>query len=138
MEKTNIAPIRVLSESLLRPSLFSPTPNPSLFRYDPALKIAIGGKNPVKICQYSACPRRETGYAGKKMKVCARCKHVRYCSKECQKADWAGHKMRGCKDFQYSNDSARLNRSIDISRLMHNGLPSFYIFLSPLCSADRT
>ncbi|KAJ3827555.1 hypothetical protein F5878DRAFT_707275 [Lentinula raphanica] len=104
MEKTNTAPIRVLSESLLRPTLYSPTPNPSLFRYDPTLKIAIGGKNPVKICQYSVCPRRDTGYAGKKMKVCARCKHVRYCSKECQKADWAGHKLRGCRDFQYCND----------------------------------
>ncbi|KAJ3968712.1 hypothetical protein EV361DRAFT_805158, partial [Lentinula raphanica] len=27
-------------------------------------------------------------------------------SKECQKQDWAWHKMRGCKDFQYCNDYA--------------------------------
>ncbi|KAJ3842730.1 hypothetical protein EV361DRAFT_924657 [Lentinula raphanica] len=79
-------------------------PNAALYRYDPTLNIAIEEKNPVKICQYSACPRRDTGYEGKKMKVCARCKHVRYCSKECQKADWTGHKRRGCRDFQYWND----------------------------------
>ncbi|KAJ3710792.1 hypothetical protein C8R42DRAFT_729016 [Lentinula raphanica] len=43
-------------------------PNHSLYRYDPISGIAIAERNPEKTCQYSACPKRSMGYAGKKMK----------------------------------------------------------------------
>ncbi|KAJ3899469.1 hypothetical protein F5879DRAFT_810831 [Lentinula edodes] len=76
----------------------------SLRRIDPAWGISIEESNPEKVCKYSACPRRSTGYEGRKMKVCARCKHVRYCSKDCQKEDWSEHKKKGCKDYQLVND----------------------------------
>jgi hypothetical protein len=34
-----------------------------------------------------------------KLKECARCRSVRYCSKECQTADWPAHKAT-CKRLQ--------------------------------------
>ncbi|KAH7067377.1 hypothetical protein BKA63DRAFT_116932 [Paraphoma chrysanthemicola] len=39
------------------------------------------------------CGRRE---GERKLALCKRCKGVRYCSVECQKVDWRGHK-KGCK-----------------------------------------
>jgi hypothetical protein len=35
---------------------------------------------------------------GKALMRCARCRKVKYCSAECQKADWKGHKMRCVKE----------------------------------------
>lgn len=40
------------------------------------------------------------GIKGREMKKCERCKHVsatRYCSKNCQREAWAGHKTNCCK-----------------------------------------
>ena len=33
--------------------------------------------------------------------MCGRCKTARYCNTECQRADWARHKMPDC--FQFSH-----------------------------------
>ncbi|KAF9068333.1 hypothetical protein BDP27DRAFT_1327471 [Rhodocollybia butyracea] len=72
-------------------------PNP--YRIDPDLRLRIQGKNPERNCEHRLCPRRNSGYEGRKMKVCAKCHHVRYCSKECQKENWRVHKMI-CKKFE--------------------------------------
>ncbi|KAJ7473373.1 hypothetical protein FB451DRAFT_1249115 [Mycena latifolia] len=55
--------------------------------------IYIQDPKPVKICQWGDCPDAEIGYGDRKMKMCATCNVVRYCSKECQRADWKEHKL---------------------------------------------
>ncbi len=52
--------------------------------------------NPTLVYVMQTCTRE--GYhverqAGVKLKVCAGCKHARYCSKECQIADFPSHKL---------------------------------------------
>jgi splicing suppressor protein 51 len=44
------------------------------------------------------CECLETDYI--KMKQCSRCKSALYCSRECQKADWKGHKKICLKNVQ--------------------------------------
>ncbi|KAK7534904.1 uncharacterized protein J3D65DRAFT_428085 [Phyllosticta citribraziliensis] len=41
-----------------------------------------------------------------KARQCKRCKGIRYCSNECQKADWPTHKLL-CETFSEFNDSTR-------------------------------
>ncbi|KAJ7142480.1 hypothetical protein C8R44DRAFT_865819 [Mycena epipterygia] len=55
--------------------------------------IYIEDPKPVKVCQWGECLDAESGYGDRKMKMCARCNVVRYCSKACQRADWAEHKL---------------------------------------------
>ncbi|KAJ7147724.1 hypothetical protein C8R43DRAFT_1010492 [Mycena crocata] len=47
-------------------------------------------EKPEKICQWSHCPNED---AERKMKACAKCSSVRYCSKACQRFDWPQHKL---------------------------------------------
>ncbi|PIL33573.1 hypothetical protein GSI_04196 [Ganoderma sinense ZZ0214-1] len=50
-------------------------------------KVIFGEINPEKRrCQYLFCQ------SFRKHKACSKCKYVRYCSPECQKADWPNHK----------------------------------------------
>jgi hypothetical protein len=44
-----------------------------------------GGGGSSKTC-------RSCGVAPEKLMACSSCKKVRYCSRECQKADWKRHK----------------------------------------------
>ncbi|KAF7354016.1 MYND-type domain-containing protein [Mycena venus] len=55
--------------------------------------IYIKDSKPVKVCQWIDCPDAEIGYEDRKMKMCARCNVVRYCSKSCQRLDWSEHKL---------------------------------------------
>jgi hypothetical protein len=50
------------------------------------------------LCQY--CKNRS-----EHTKVCSACKGVRYCSKECQKADWPQHKLK-CADLKAYMESS--------------------------------
>ncbi|KAJ7250656.1 hypothetical protein C8J57DRAFT_1354490 [Mycena rebaudengoi] len=52
----------------------------------------IEDDKPEKVCQWTECPNTKSGYKDSKMPMCARCKLVRYCSKECQRGDWCHHK----------------------------------------------
>ncbi|KAJ6500948.1 hypothetical protein C8R45DRAFT_897311 [Mycena sanguinolenta] len=55
--------------------------------------IYIKDSKPVRVCQWIDCPDAEIGYDGRKMKMCAQCNVVRYCSKSCQRSDWSEHKL---------------------------------------------
>ena len=43
-------------------------------------------------CGLYACKKGAQDLGGKKLLTCGRCKWMKYCSAECQKADWAFHK----------------------------------------------
>ncbi|KAJ6491909.1 hypothetical protein C8R45DRAFT_989899 [Mycena sanguinolenta] len=60
---------------------------------DSNLKVIIQDSKPERVCQWIDCPDAEIGYDGRKMKMCARCNVVRYCSKSCQRSDWSEHKL---------------------------------------------
>ncbi|KAJ7184725.1 hypothetical protein C8R46DRAFT_1300081, partial [Mycena filopes] len=61
--------------------------------FDSEFNIGIADQKPPKVCQWLYCPDARTGeYGDRKMKMCAKCNIVRYCSKECQRADWREHK----------------------------------------------
>ncbi|KAJ6491912.1 hypothetical protein C8R45DRAFT_900914 [Mycena sanguinolenta] len=56
-------------------------------------RIIYQEPKPVKVCQWVECPDAEVGYDWRKMKMCAQCNVVRYCSKSCQRLDWSEHKL---------------------------------------------
>jgi hypothetical protein len=66
----------------------------------------------VNMCGH--CKKPETMNGAKLMK-CQRCKAIYYCSKECQVADWKGHK-RMCKEIS-SNTVSRSARKTSISTM---------------------
>jgi len=41
----------------------------------------------------ACCSKQEDKSTGIRLSSCARCRHVRYCSKECQREDWSDHKV---------------------------------------------
>jgi hypothetical protein len=45
-----------------------------------------------KACKTCGKLNAELSKEEKKLKTCSKCKRVAYCSKECQKKDWEGHK----------------------------------------------
>jgi hypothetical protein len=49
----------------------------------------------LRACALPACERVES--EPKAFKVCSRCQHAAYCSKEHQAADWRRHKGEDCK-----------------------------------------
>ncbi|KAF8209576.1 hypothetical protein K438DRAFT_1929926 [Mycena galopus ATCC 62051] len=55
--------------------------------------VYIKDTKPIRVCQWSDCPDAGGGYEGRKMKMCAKCNVVRYCSKACQRSDWSEHKL---------------------------------------------
>ncbi|GJE94088.1 zinc finger MYND domain-containing protein [Phanerochaete sordida] len=75
--------------------------------YDSTTGFAVQDPKAFKLgCQARDCPNHPE-YKGLKMKACAKCKFVRYCSKECQSADWQKHK-KICRDPQLVDISAWL------------------------------
>ena len=51
----------------------------------------------VPVCGNCAKSKHEIGDC--KMMKCGKCKLLQYCSVECQKADWAVHKLTCCKSI---------------------------------------
>ena len=62
--------------------------------------IAQHTASPLAPCANMACAVHETRI--KQFKCCSGCKSVAYCSKECQKDDWASHKGE-CKSGGITN-----------------------------------
>jgi hypothetical protein len=61
----------------------------------------------------SGCSKcRKAPAAGTKMHVCSRCKHVHYCNVECQRADWASHKL-DCKEMVKSHERSAVALASD-------------------------
>ncbi|KAF9040246.1 hypothetical protein BDZ89DRAFT_1110010 [Hymenopellis radicata] len=60
----------------------------------PELGVYVPDPKPIRDCAFPDCPHRQRGYEGHKMKVCAKCRYVRYCSKDCQRSHWRTHKSR--------------------------------------------
>jgi hypothetical protein len=56
----------------------------------------------VKMCH--VCKKEDI-----KMKKCAGCMSIRYCSEECQKKDWKSHSM-GCKEMQKEIQKEKKNK----------------------------
>jgi hypothetical protein len=64
-----------------------------------ATRRAIQERNDMKM-QCSKCGKKES--AELKMKCCAKCKIVQYCSSECQIADWNARHKKECKKLRNS------------------------------------
>jgi len=87
----------------------------------------------IKVCASSSCPNKaSTLVNGEKLKACAICRDVAYCSKECQKNSWIieGHKYCCAK-----HDVPRLfidsNSSIeDVQAAIDNANPGDIIILN--------
>jgi len=59
-----------------------------------------------------------------KLKACGRCQLVAYCSRECQKADWARHQETECVVLDPISQSLRVNELVNDTRLQSLGLLS--------------
>ena len=95
-------------------------------------------------CEYCLVVAAE----GEKLRMCGRCKTVRYCNAECQRADWAQHYAHDCffyndvRDFHLQplqqacfGDIANLRRLVegegaDVNKSSTNGG-------TPLCTAAK-
>jgi hypothetical protein len=70
-------------------------------------------------CERSGCDLAQDELAeGKTLKMCAKCRLVSYCGKECQTADWPTHK-KGCKTPE--------KRAEEEKRLWGNGMISLNV-----------
>ena len=67
------------SETNVTPAIITPSSSSSSLR--------IPGKNIHSCGNVYNCQNKGEGYL-----LCSKCKHLRYCSKECQLADWPDHK----------------------------------------------
>ncbi|KAL2266692.1 hypothetical protein VTJ83DRAFT_6044 [Remersonia thermophila] len=61
---------------------------------------AAGGRGPRRVCRN--CGKPEDEDEGVKLKNCARCLKVAYCSSACQKKDWKKHRME-CEEAEEHN-----------------------------------
>ena len=64
------------------------------------------GTGPCRRCASLSC---ETPYVARKLKICAGCNVVRYCSRECQITDWKLRHKANCKVLGVEEKLARLN-----------------------------
>ena len=65
-----------------------------------------------KACKTCGKLNAELSEEEKKLKTCSKCKTVAYCSKECQKKDWEGHK-KDCRPADAFNNMT--NRYVPFS-----------------------
>lgn len=77
----------------------------------PIVKEAEAAPDPKDCC--AKCGKTSIGSA--QFAVCAKCKVARYCSRECQAADWPSHKKTCVKpDKQLSADIIDVDMSVDV------------------------
>ena len=71
----------------------------------PSRRIWIKPSNMRHACEYCLAVAPD----GEKLQACGRCKTVRYCNAECQRADWARHKLPDC--VMFSHDTGTHSRT---------------------------
>ena len=64
----------------------------------PARRMPITPEHFIHTCEYCLVAA-SAAVNGGRLEMCGRCKTVRYCNAECQRADWARHKMPDCIRF---------------------------------------
>jgi len=116
--------------------LVDPAPPPLLVR-----QMSMKPEHCRHVCEYC----HKMAVAGSKLLNCARCMTAQYCSKQCQRADWARHKLLDCVRFSddrgvdtamqeacFNGDREEVRRLVekgaDVCKAMSNGSTA-------LCSA---
>eukprot|EP00798_Chlamydomonas_sp_ICE-L_P012387 gene12387-15580_t len=59
------------------------------------------------VCAFCYSERSNQAAPGKGMQICAACRSISYCSRECQKSDWKQHKA-ACKNHQQAQFTSSL------------------------------
>eukprot|EP00798_Chlamydomonas_sp_ICE-L_P000008 gene8-12816_t len=72
----------------------------------------FAGSNPV-FCAFCHSARPKQAAPGKGLQVCAACRSVSYCSRECQKSDWKQHKA-ACKYHQQAQLTSSLMQDLAV------------------------
>ncbi|KAJ7616228.1 hypothetical protein DFH06DRAFT_1307185 [Mycena polygramma] len=115
---------------------------------DSFLGVTYRDAKPEKVCQWHGCVDPNPA---RKMKFCAECTSVRYCSKECQKSDWPEHRLY-CdvppvldlgqwRAMRLRSDPSAVNRSglwvdIEAADRMINGVSPSQFYIRSLAVAS--
>ena len=93
----------------------------------PARRMPIAPEHFIHACEF--CLVVAPAADGGKLQMCGRCKTARYCNTECQRADWARHKVGDCYRFSHARgiDMLPLQQAckhgdiVEVRRLVEEG-----------------
>ncbi|KAJ7502694.1 hypothetical protein B0H11DRAFT_646961 [Mycena galericulata] len=71
-----------------------------------------------------------------KLRLCAKCNHVRYCSKECQKKDWPLHKT-SCSNVNASVNVGKIAEILHASSFLNTNLQCCFVLAFDLINQPR-
>jgi hypothetical protein len=81
----------------------------------PTFRLNNNHDRNLKACKTCGKLKAELSKEEKKLKTCGKCKRVAYCSKECQKKDWKGHK-KNCGPADAPNNTTNPNAPICLNQ----------------------